>query len=58
MFENIQRLSGVAGALLLALAFVAALSDAGDLGWLLVALSAFLFALSLFTGSRASLHGR
>jgi hypothetical protein len=58
MIESLQRLAGVAGALLLALAFVAALAGNGDLGWLLVALAAFLFALSIFTGSRATLHQR
>lgn len=58
LLENIQRLAGLAGALLLALAFVAGLSGAGDLGWLLVAVAAFMFALSIFTGSRAILDDR
>lgn len=56
--ENIQKLAGLAGALLLIAAFAAALAGEGNMGWLLVAASAFLFALSIFTGSRAQLHDR
>jgi hypothetical protein len=56
MFRNLQPVAGLAGSVSLALAFVAALANQGNLGWLLVALAAFLFALSIFTGSSASLH--
>jgi hypothetical protein len=56
MWVTVQRFAGVAGVLLLLLAFVAGLSGAGDLGWLLVAVSSFMLALSVFTGSRALLH--
>jgi hypothetical protein len=56
MWVTVQRFAGVAGILLLLLAFVAGLSGAGDLGWLLVAVSSFMLALSVFTGSRALLH--
>lgn len=58
MLRTIQRLAGLGGFLFLLLALVAGLAGADDLGWLLVAVSAFLFTLSLFTGSRATLHDR
>lgn len=56
MWATIQRLAGLAGLLLLLLAFIAGLAGASDLGWLLVAVSSLLLAMSIFTGSRAFLH--
>lgn len=56
MWATIQRLAGLAGLLFLLLAFVAGLAGASDLGWLLVAISSVLLAVSIFTGSRALLH--
>lgn len=58
MFSNLQRVAGRAGFLFLVLAFVAGLTGSDNLGWLLLAIAAFLLALSLFTGSRASLPHR
>lgn len=58
MLINLQRVAGPAGLLFLVLAFVAGPTGSDNLGWLLVAISAFLLALSLFTGSRASLPHR
>jgi hypothetical protein len=54
--EQIQRMAGLSGVLLLTLAFAAGLAGYDNLGWLLVATAAFLFALSLFTGSRGSVR--
>lgn len=56
MSGTIQRLAGIAGLLILLLAFVAGLAGADTLGWLLVALASLLLAYSIFTGSQALLH--
>lgn len=56
MWVTVQRFAGIAGLLLLFLAFAAGLSGAGNFGWLLVAAASFMLALSVFTGSRGLLH--
>ena len=56
MEGTIQRLAGIAGLIILALAFVAGLARYETLGWVLVGLSSLLLAFSIFTGSRALLH--